>query len=390
MDKFMQIPIRKNIVISLVKKEFKQVFRNKQMIGMLFALPVVMMLIFGYAVNTDVKQIKTAVLDEDKTPESRKFIRKFTSSTYFIFSTYLESEKEITALLDRGDVDMFLRVPNGFSRYIKSGRNTEVQIILDGTESTRAAVISSYVTAITNDFSLEYFKNKIRYLMLSRNTFGMRMKEPINIQERIMFNPDLKSRNFYLPGVFGILITLITIMLTSMSVVREKEIGTIEQIIVSPILPVEYIIGKTLPFMIVSFFDICIVSLINVFWFNVPFNGNFIFLLFASLIFITSTLAMGLYISTISKTQQESMLTTFLFFIPAILFSGFVFPVYAMPFSMRVIAYLNPLYYFITIIRGVFLKGLGIQILWSQILILFIFGIVLLSLSIKRFSRRME
>ncbi|MBN2041311.1 MAG: ABC transporter permease [Spirochaetes bacterium] len=386
----MHTPIRKNIIKSLVKKEFKQVFRNKQMIGMLFAMPVVMMLIFGYAVNTDVKQIKTAVLDGDRTFESRKFISKFISGTYFIYDRYLESEKEISYLLDLGAVDMVLRIPKGFAKNVKSGRNTEVQIILDGTESTRASVISSYVTGITNDFALEYFKNKIQYLMISRNTAGMRMKEPVNVQERVLFNPDLKSRNFYLPGVFGILITLITIMLTSMSVVREKEIGTIEQIIVSPIFSLEYITGKTVPFVIISFFDICLVSIINIFWFNVPFNGSFIFLLFASLIFVISTLAVGLYISTISRTQQEAMLTTFLFFIPAILFSGFVFPVYAMPFAMRVVACFNPLWYYITIIRGIFLKGVGIKMLWSQVFILLIFGIVLTGLSVRRFSRRME
>jgi ABC-2 type transport system permease protein len=386
----MEIPVRKNILKTLLKKEFKQLFRDKRMIFMLFITPMVMLILLGYGVNTDVKKVMTAVLDEDRTSESRKFIRYFTSSEYFTYYAYLESGKEITGLLDKGKVELFMHIPAGFSKNIKSGKPVSVQIIEDGTDSNRAAVIMSYVTQITNEFSLNYFTNRIKMLILSRGIAGIRVSETIGIRERALFNPELTSRNFYLPGVLGLLITVLTIMLTSMAVVKEKESGNIEQIIVSPLKPVEYIIGKVMPFTIIAFFDICIIPLIAIIWFDVPFNGSFIFLLFSGMIYIISALAVGLFISTVSKTQQEAMLSTFVYFLPAMLFSGFVFPIYAMPTSIQLIAYINPLRYFIEIVRGIFLKGVGITVLWPQLIILIFMGIILLSLSVRRFARRME
>ncbi|HPO44555.1 MAG TPA: ABC transporter permease, partial [Spirochaetota bacterium] len=207
---------------------------------------------------------------------------------------------------------------------------------------------------------------------------------------RALFNPDLASRNFLLPGVLGLLIALITIMLTSMSVVKERESGTMEQIIVSPLRPMEFVAGKTLPFAIIGFADICVVTLIAIAWFRVPFNGSFALLLMSGVLFILSTLAVGLYISTVSRTQQQAMLSTFLFFVPAILFSGFVFPIYAMPIPVQAVTFLNPLRYFITIIRGIFLKGVGAGVLWPEMLALFALGGALLFFSVRRFSGRME
>lgn len=360
------------------------------MMTTLFLSPMIMLFLLGYAVNTDVKNITMAVLDDDKSSESRKFIRKFTASEYFIYSSSLSSEKEIDELLDKGKVDLFLHIPRGFSKRIKSGKDTSVQLILDGTDSNRAAVIMSYVNQITGDFSLDYFKDRIKLLILSRGADSMRMKETIGIQERFLFNPELASRNFFLPGVVGLLISLVTIMLTSMAVVKEKESGTIEQIIVSPLRSVEYIAGKTLPFVIIAFIDICLVTFVGILWFQVPFNGSFIFLLFSGLIYILSTLAIGLFLSTISRTQQQAMLSTFIYFMPSMLFSGFVFPIYAMPEIIQAITYLNPLRYFIVILRGIFLKGVGITVLWPQLIMLLILGISLFTLSVRRFARRME
>jgi ABC-2 type transport system permease protein len=386
----MKTIIRKNILKSLLIKEFKQVFRDKRMRITLFLSPIIMLFLLGYAVNTDVKMIKMAVLDEDKSFESRKFIQKFTSSGYFLYYTDLSSEKEINLLLDKGEADIFLHIPIDFSKNVKSGRHTDVQLILDGTDSSRASVIVSYAAQITNEFSLNFFQDRIKMLVLSRSMEGMRMKESIGVRERALFNPDLASRNFYLPGVLGLLISIVTIMLTSMAVVKEKESGTIEQIIVSPLKPVEYIAGKTLPFAIIGFADILLIIFITILLFRVPFNGSFIFLLFSGIVYIISSLSIGLYISTISRTQQQAMLSTFIYFMPAMLFSGFVFPIYTMPFSIQVITYFNPLRYFITIIRGVFLKGVGLTVLWPEITALFIIGLVLFFLSVRRFARRME
>jgi ABC-2 type transport system permease protein len=386
----MKISVRKDILKTLLKKEFKQLFRDKRMLVMLFVTPMIMLILLGYGVNTDVKKIKIAIFDEDRTSESRKFIRIFIASPYFTYYTYLESENEIADLLNKGKVDIFMHIPVRFSKNVKSGKHVDVQIILDGTDSNRAAMIMAYINQITNEFSLDYFTSRIKLLILSRGIGGVRISETIGIQERALFNPELLSRNFYLPGVLGLLISVLTIMLTSMAVVKEKESGTIEQIIVTPLRPVEYIIGKTMPFAIIAFFDLCIIPLMAIIWFNVPFNGNFIFLLISGMIYIISALAVGLYISTVSKTQQEAMLSTFVYFLPAMLFSGFVFPIYAMPEMIRLITYINPMRYFIEIIRGIFLKGVGITVLWPQLIILVFMGVLLLVLSVRRFARRME
>jgi len=382
--------VRKEILKSMVIKEFRQLFRDRRMLFPLFAAPVAMLLILGYAVNTDVREIKMALLDESRSSESRAFIRKFTGSGYFLPRAYLESEKELSRLMDSNEVDLFLHVKKDFSGRIKSGKGTEVQLILDGTDSSRAAVITAYVNQIAADFSLEYFRDRVRMLVISRGAGGMRLKENVTVNERALFNPDLSSRNFFLPGVIGLLVALITIMLTSMSIVKERESGTMEQIIVSPIKPLEYIAGKTLPFAIVGFIDIIVVTVIAIAWLGVPFNGSFLFLLFSGLLYILSTLAIGLYISTISRTQQQSMLSSFIFFLPAIIFSGFMFPIYAMPVSIQAVTFLNPMRYYMTIIRGVFLKGVGIWILWPDMLALLLIGAALLFLSVRRFARRME
>lgn len=382
--------IRKEIIRSLVIKEFKQVFRDKRMRLMIFGSPVLMLLLFGYAVNTDVTTITTGVLDEDRTSLSREFGRDFFSNGYFIPKVYLESQAEGSRLLDTGRINMYMHIPRGFSSGIKSGRGTEVQIILDGTDSSRASVIMAYVNHISSEFTLSYMTGKIRAVILSRDWPSVTMKQPVEVKERTLFNPELISRNFFLPGVLALLLALITIMLTSMSVVKERETGTIEQIIVSPLKPVEFIAGKTLPFVAVGIIEITLITIITIAWFRVPFNGNFLFLLTASMFYILCTLAVGLYISTISLTQQQAMLSTFIFFIPSIMLSGFVFPIYAMPEVFQFITLANPMRHFIAIVRGVFLKGVGFAVLWKEVLALFILGTVLFCMSIRRFSRRFE
>ena len=313
------ILIRPGILKSFIMKEFKQILRDKRMKMMLFGSPVLMLIIFGYAVNTDISEIKMAVLDSDKTSESRHLLRKFTSSGYFTHYVSLESPDEAAKFLDKGEADMFIHIPADFKKNLYSGKATELQIILDGTDSSRASVIMAYINQISSDFSVEYLTQKVRMLVLSRGSSSVRFNEPLPVKERILFNPDLTSRNFYLPGVLSLLVALITIMLTSMSVVKERESGTMEQIIVSPLSSAEFIAGKTLPFAIIGVAEIIVITLITIAWFNVPFNGSFVFLIFSSIFYIMCTLSVSLYISTVSQTQQQAMLSTFLFFIPAMM-----------------------------------------------------------------------
>lgn len=371
-------------------KEFRQILRDKRMRFILVGVPVVMLMLFGYAVNTDVSRIRMAVVDSDRSQESRKFIQRFTASGYFIHEYSLGSPSEADVLLDRGVIDLYLAIPVKFSADTGSGKATAVQIIVDGTDSMRAAVIVSYVNIISGDFSFEHLKNRISMSVMARGSGGIMLKKPVELRERSLFNPELKSRNFYLPSIIGLLLTLITTLLTSMSVVRERESGTMDQLIVSPLRPAEFVAGKTLPFAIIGFVDIVLITIIAIAWFSVPFNGSFILLLVASMFYVLCALAIGIYISTISATQQQAMLSTFLFFIPAILFSGFAFPVYSMPAFFRYVALLDPLMYFIEMLRGIFLKGSGVAELWTDMAALAVMGIILFMLSIRRFSRGFE
>ena len=383
-------PVRRNILQSILVKEFTQLFRDIKMRIFIVVPPIIMLIVFGYAATTDVKAIGMAVLDENLDAVSRGLVERFVSSGYFLPVAYLRSEKDLAPLIDSGEVEVYLHLERGFSQKIKTGRDASVQIIIDGTDSNRAAVIVSYVNEIVNTLSREALGNRITTLVMNRSLQGMRFKKMVELKERVVFNPDLVSRNYFLPGVIGLLISLITVMLTSMSIVKERETGTIEQIIVSPIKPLELVLGKTVPFVIIGFVDIVIITIIAIAWFGVPFHGSFLFLLFSGFLYILSNIAIGLFISTVSKTQQQAMLSFFLIFMPAILLSGFIFPIYSMPDIIQLITYLNPLRYFISVIRGVFLKGVGFAALWKDLLGLLIIGVSLIVLSTRWFSKRLE
>ncbi len=392
--------IRKNILISLIKKEFSQVLRDTRMRGILFGSPIIMMTVFGYAVNMDVNGTTLAVLDEDRTSMSRGLIEKFEGSNYFKVQAYLRSPNELDALMNNGEVETYLHIRHGLSKNVKTGKKSEIQVIIDGTDSTRGAVISSYVNEIIQGYFMDDYLDRVRAVIGYRqaaglsgtkgDSGGMVMSRGVSIEERVFFNPALISRNYFLPGVIAFIVALITITLTSMSIVKERETGTMDQIIVSPIKSMEFIFGKTIPFGIVGFIDMVVATLIAIFWFKVPFAGNILFLFLAGFFFIVSNLAIGIFISTISRTQQQAMMTFFLYFFPSILFSGFAFPIYAMPDIIQLITYLNPMTYFITIIRGVFLKGIGMAVLWKELVVLLVFGFTLLSISSRRLRRRME
>ena len=379
-----------NSIKSMLRKEFKQLFRDPRLRIMIIGPPILMLMLFGYAVNTDVDTVRLAVLDEDKTAMSRDFVRAFTASPTFEYYSAVDSSRYAVQMLDRGDIDFFLQIERGFSRNIRKGITTQVQVIVDGSDSSRASVVISYINSVVSTYTQALLRDRVTRAVLQKNAAGRQLPGGIVLEQRIFFNQSLVSINFFLPGVIGLLIALITIMVTSMSIVRERESGTIEQINVSPLRPVEYIMGKMIPFAIVAFVDICIVTFLAILWFHVPFRGSFVFLLFSGIVFILSTLSVGLYISTISATQQQAMLSSFLFFVPAILLSGFIFPIYAMPESIQIVTYLNPLRYFIEITRAIFLKGAGFMVLWKDVALMLLIGMALLFMSVKRYSKRME
>ncbi len=377
---------------AMLIKEFIQALRNPRMRVVLFVPPVVQLLIFGYAANTDIRNIALAIYDLDSSPESRDLVQRFSASGYFQNYRQAASPKDIRLWIDKGEISGALQINHGFAREMNQPTGTSVQVIVDGTDSNTSSVVMSYAQRIVAEYSRQILLERIR----NRPNIPDQMKRPffaqggIDLQSRIFYNPNLESRNFYVPGIMAFLIMLVTLILTCMAIVREREMGTMEQLIVSPMRPVELILGKTIPFALIGYVEVLLVTGIGVFWFEVPIRGSLLLLLLCTTLYLLSTLGIGLFISTISQTQQQAQMTMFFFFIPAILLSGFIFPIANMPEIVQYLSYLNPLRYFLVIIRGIFLKGNGFDILWPQMLSLAILGAAVFTYSSLRFSKRLE
>lgn len=363
-------------------KEFIQVFRDPKMRGIIFVMPVLQVLVFGYAVTLDVNNIATAVYDLDNSVASRELIARFEKSGYFEVIEYVESGERARALVDRGEASAVFQMNRSFGDALRAGRTAELQLIVDGTDSNTAGVVLDYSAKIAKELS-----QKVLITRFTRVRGSFEKPGTVELETRAWFNDNLESRNFYVPGVIAIVVMLITLMLTSMAVVREKEIGTIEQMMVTPITPAEFILGKTLPFALIGFADVVLVTVVGVFWFGVPIHGSLLLLFFATALYLMTTLGVGLLISTVSQTQQQAMMSAFFFYFPAVLLSGFMFPIANMPAVIQWLTYLNPLRYFLVVVRGIFLKGVGPEILWPEMLALAVLGLALLWLAASRFKK---
>jgi ABC-2 type transport system permease protein len=366
----------------MLRKEFIQVLRDPRMKAILFVMPVVQLIVFGYVVTTDVRHVATAVYDLDASVASRELVARFVDSGYFDVVEHVATDARARELLDRGEVRALLRINQGFADDLGGGRVARVQVIVDGTDSNTASIVLQYGAKIAAAFSRQVLLarfSRLRGLPLATGS--------VALETRAWFNENLESRVFYVPGVIAILVMLITLLLTSMAVVREKEIGTMEQILVTPITPTEFILGKTIPFALIAFTDVVIIILVGVFWFHVPVRGNLLLLFLVTALYLMTTLGIGLLISTVSQTQQQAMMTTFFFAFPAILLSGFMFPIANMPTVIQWLTYLNPLRYFLVVIRGVFLKGVGPSVLWPEMLALALMGALTLRLAAWRFHK---
>ncbi|MFC1745224.1 ABC transporter permease [Candidatus Riflebacteria bacterium] len=365
-------------------KEFIQILRDKRMKAVIFVIPVIQLFIFAHAATLDLKVVMTAVYDQDNSSSSRELTKRLEKSGYFVISHYLKNEKEGQHFIDAGRVDVWLTFPPDFENKILQGNSAQLGIILDGNNSNTAAIILNYIQKIILQYSQELFEKRWQ-----EKNAGRAMPGRIDLRSRMWFNENLESLNFYVPGILSILVTLITLMLTGMAVVREKEIGTMEQIMVTPISSSEFILGKTIPFAIIGMIDVSLVIFVAVNLLGVPMRGSYLLLYLCFAIYIMTTLGMGLFISTISGTQQQAMMTTFFFFFPAMLLSGFMFPIPNMPEVVQWLTLFNPLRYLLVIVRGIFLKGVGFEVLLPQILPLFCIGILTLSLSVTRFKKNL-
>ncbi len=348
----------------MVRKEFLQLLRDRKMLPIVFIAPVMQLVLLGYAANLDVTQLKTSVVDRDGSVLSRELVSRFEGSVYF----YVTGAGSLP-----DETDIVIVIPRDFGRTLIRGDTATVQVLVDGTNSVMGVAAVNYVTTLVQIFQQEQ----------------QRRVPSADIRSTVLFNPTMETRNFMVPGIFALLLMLITTVLSSLAIVKEKELGTLEQLNVTPITRLEMVAGKLIPFVVIGMIDIVLVFLVSQAIFSVPFRGSLALLFAASVLFLGSTLGLGLFVSTVTETQQQAMLTaSFFVMIPMFFLSGFAFPLESMPRIMQHLSLIFPLRYYLVILRGIFLKGAGIAELWDQLVMLGVFGVVIFSVAALRFRKR--
>jgi drug efflux transport system permease protein len=366
-------------------KEILELRQDPRIFSIIFLAPIIQLTVLGYAATTDIKNVPIIIVDADRTAASQALIRRFSASGTFTIADVTSDPRAIDAALERGTAWMALSIPSGYGEDIAGGSPAQVQVIADGSDASSTNIAMGYATNLVADYAQEIVESRAREAGVGSSMVG-----GIDPRIRIWFNPTIESRYFMLPGIFALLLLVITSNLSSMAVVREREIGTLEQLNVTPLGRAQLIFGKLLPYAAIGMIDALIVLTVIVFWFHVPLRGSFWLLVGMSCIYLMTTLGLGLFISTISATQQQAMMTsTFFFMTPMMYLSGFVFPIENMPAWIQPITYLIPLRYFVIILRGIFLKGVGLETLWPQALALFAWGAAILTLAVLRSSKRL-
>jgi ABC-2 type transport system permease protein len=368
--------------LSLIRKEFLHIRRDPRTLFVMLAMPIMQLVLLGYAATTDIEHLRTAILDGDKSLASRELVDAYQASNYFDTTLYVESERQLEYLMDSGQARAGLIIPAGYGQAVTTGEQVQVAFVIDGSDPSVASTV----------FAASQSVGQAQSMRIMERTMGIDPDDMpgVQVRPRVWYNPEMKSVNFMIPGLMGMVLYFLTSLFTSMSIVREREQGTIEQLIVTPIKPLELIIGKITPYVFVAFFDVLEVLAIGVFWFGVPIKGSLGLLLGLSALFLLTSLGIGIFISSVANTQQEAMLLAFLTMFPSIFLAGFFFPIEAMPGWLRVITYVIPLRYMLVVIRGIILKGVGLQILRQEVIALIIFGVAIMLLAAARFRKRLE
>ncbi len=373
-------------ILDFMTKEFLQFLRDPKMFAVVLVAPVIQLVFLGYAANRDLNDVKTCILDMDRSESSREFTAGFEQSGYFSIIEYSDNYADIESRIDKGDALIAVVVPADFGKDLENGNTASVQVIFDGSDGNKASVAAGYIMSVASAYGGKVFVDR-----LERSGFKAPPAGSIQSAVRVWYNPNLTTRDFMLPSIVGLVLIIITVNMTSLAIVKEREIGTLEQLLVTPVKPYQLILGKLLPFTIVGLVAVTLVLAVMIFWFGIEVKGGIPFLIFCSLIFMLSTLGLGLFVSTISKTQQQAMVTSaFLVIMPMIFLSGFAFPIESMPKIIQYVTYIIPLKYFTVIIRGIVLKGLTIADLWQELGILFLIGVIILIFSSLRFKKSME
>ena len=359
-------------VLALIKKEFRQVFRDPMMLRLIFLAPILQIILLGYAVNFDVKQIRTAIYDCDQSRLSLEFVRSFSAGDYFVVARTGVPLTDVELGFKENEYSAALIIPDDFAKRLYGGGSATVGFWVDGTNANSAGIALGYAGVMTQAFN-------------ERHTG---MTPPITMRQKVLYNPEVRSVNYMVPGVVAILISLVTVMLTSMAIVREREAGTLEQVMVTPISVRAFILGKTVPFAILAFGEISVALAVGILWFGIPFAGSWALLYGLAFVFIFTTLGVGMLISTVSSTQQQAMFFAWFFSLFTIMTSGFFTPIENMPRVVQYITLLNPMRYFMKVIRGIMMKGAGVEALYPEILAMFVFSAIIFTISWVRFSKR--
>jgi ABC-2 type transport system permease protein len=372
-------------ILPVIRKEFIHIIRDPRTLGVMFLAPLIQLILFGYAATSDVRDVPLAVFDQDRTPQSRHLITAFVESGQFRVARAIGSEQELAQLIDAGDARAGLIIPPRYAADLLNGKTAQVAFVLDGSDPS---VASSSLSSARLIGQIE--ATTVQQQALTRRGGVVSLAPSLEVRPRVWYNPDMASAIFMVPALIGIILQMQATLLTSSAIVRERERGTIEQLIVTPIRPVELIVGKILPYALVALLITIEVLLAGTFWFGVPIKGSLTLLLGISCLFLLSALGIGLLISTLANTQQEAFLLTFLTLLPSIFLSGFIYPIAAMPKVLQYASGVIPLTYFLTVVRGIVIKGVGVPALTSQIIALTIFGAALIVLASTRFRKRLD
>lgn len=372
-------------ILPIVRKEFRQIRRDKRALGVLLLIPSMMLIMFGYALNFDVKHSAVAVYDEDNSKTSREFVQLFFNSEYFDNAYHLSDLKSADELLDAEKVRAVIIIPADFSHNIAEGKDVSLQIIVDGANSNAATTVLGYMSAIVQQYSLN---------VMTRTFYrqgGQRIERPIDLRPRVWYNPELRSAKFLIPGLIAFILTITAVVSTSLAVVREWEMGTVEQIIVSPIRPVELILGKTVPYTIIALFSTVIILIAGYILFDIAIKGSVFWLFVVTFVFLVGSLGLGLLISTIAGTQQVAfMVAVIATMLPTFILSGFVFPIRNMPPIIQAVTYFIPARYFLVALRSIILKGVGLSAFWDQLLFLIAYAVLMLGASSLRMRKLLQ
>ncbi len=370
---------------SIIIKEIIQIKRDRASLAIIFVMPVMMLLLFGYAVTTDVEHISFVVFDQSKTLESRDLINSFTASGYFTVDEYVDYYKDVEQKIDSGQTKVGLIIPSGYAKSIKRRNSAQVQLLVDGSDPliARTALSTAQLIAQNKSFALKIQDIK-------RLGLPVDLRQTVDLRYRIWYNPNMESVKFNIPALIGLIMQNITVMLTGFALVRERERGTLEQLIITPVKSVELITGKLVPYVVIAFLDVLLVLAIGTFWFNVTVKGSIVLLLALSSVFLLAALGFGMFISTVAKTQLQAMQMSILLLLPSVLLSGFMFPRSSMPIFVQFLGGLLPLTYFLDILRGIILKGVGLEYLWKNALILAGFSVTIIVMASLRLSKRLD